>query len=149
LIAIRKKARAAGNLQSSGIHKISDAILIAATFGTMLALALIVWHMQYIGKPLLNYSLVICILGFCLKLFAPPVQNNTAITPAQKRMQGISSTVIYLCIICTITGLLLRINHFPAGKLLTYWGSGLLLTFLVLLIIYASYLKKRGSIKKI
>ncbi len=147
LVAIRKKARAAGNVQSSGIHKISDAILIASPFGTMVALMLMIWHVRYIGLPLLNYSLVMCILGFCLKLFAKPRVNNDVITIALKRRQAVTGTIIYLCVICIITGMLLRINHFSEGRLLMNWGTGSLFAFLAFLIIYAAYLKKRKDVR--
>ena len=152
LIAIRKKAAAGGDIQVSGIQKVLNNILVASAFGVMFALILIVWHMRYIGFPLLNVSLVICILGFCgllvisilslCGLMIVPQRPNAPLNPNQSMVAG---ALLILCVICTLIGMLLRINHYPGGKQLTFYGLASAIITSVIIIIYAGYIKKKRS----
>jgi len=108
----RDKANANQSTQISGIQKVSNNIILAAGFGAMTGLMLIVWGMRSVGLPILNTSLVICIVGF-VGLMAAPQKPNPVLNPSQMRVY---SGVLCLCIICTLTGLLIRINHYPGGK---------------------------------
>ena len=153
LIAIRKKAHSNAGTQVSGIQKVLNNILVASAFGVMLALILIVWHMRYIGFPLLNASLVICILGFVGLLVISILGFNGLMIVPQKPNAALSlkqslgyGAVLILCVICTLAGMLLRINHYSGGKQLMFGGLVCLLITSVIIIIYAKYIKNKDKI---
>jgi len=136
----RNKAEADGSKQISGIQKVSNNIILVSAFGVMLGLILIVWHMRHIGLPLLNISLVVCMVGF-IGLMAAPQKPNPVLSPKQTIVY---SWILCLSIICTLTGLLIRINHYPGGKQFEYGGIATLIVSMLVLIVYAK-LKKRKS----
>ena len=145
LMAISKKALAKDTVPGSGIFKGLDALLIVSTFGTMLGLLLSIWHMRDIGRLIENISLLLCILGFSARLLALLRSNNTGIAPALRRRRMVLGTVMHLVIICIIVGILLKINHFPGGTMLLYWGTGVFFTFLFSLVIFAFYTKTKSK----
>lgn len=133
----RDKANANQSTQISGIQKVSNNIILAAGFGAMSGLTIIVWGMRSAGLPILNTSLMICIVGF-IGLMAAPQKPNPVLNPNQMKVY---SWVLCLCIICTLTGLLIRINHYPGGKQFEYGGIITLLGAIFSFIIYAKYKK--------
>ena len=131
-INIRKKAAAIG--PTSGLQKVSGIIIYCSAIGVMIALLFIVFHMRQIGHPLLNFSLILYIAGAVVGIMAPVKSINGTITPGVKQAFTLR-TILYLCAICTVTGLLLRINHYPEGKFLMYGGLSFLFISLIFLII--------------
>jgi hypothetical protein len=134
-ISIRKKTAAGGPI--SGLQKVSGAVIYSSAFGAIIALALIVFHVRYIGRPLLNFSLVLFIVGALVGIIAPAETSN--ISPDVKRQTFVFRGVIYSSIICSVIGILLRINHYPGGKLLMFGGLLFVVLFLIFLIVYKKY----------
>lgn len=134
-ISLRKIAAASGPI--SGLQKVSNAVIFSSAFGVIIALTLNVSHVRYIGRPLLNFSLVLLIVGALIGIIAPT--NSTNIAPDVKRQTFVFRGVIYIGTICSIIGALLTINHYPGGKILMIGGLSFIIIFLIFLIIYKKY----------
>lgn len=142
LKVIRNKTRTDPSKQVSSIQKVLNNIIIASAFGVLLALVFIIWHIRYIGMPLLNISLATCITGF-IGLMAVPPKPNSVLNTKHTRVY---SAIICLSAVCTLIGLLLRVNHYPYGKQLMFGGLAFLVITMILFIIYAKYIKKKSTV---
>ncbi len=134
-ISFRKITAASGPI--SGLQKVSSAVIFSSAIGAIIASTLIVFHVRYIGRPLLNFSLILFIVGCLIGIIAPT--NSTNIGPDVKRQTFVFRGVIYLGAICTIIGGLLTINHYPGGKIIMFGGLLFIIIFLIFLIIYKKY----------
>jgi len=141
----RKKVRNSGALQQTGLAKVSFYIICSSAFGVFISLILVVLKIRPFGQLFLNFSLVCCLLGIFLGIFAPAKLNVSAAGPAQNRLAFVSGKVIYASGFLMITGLFFRINHYPAGKLLMFAGLITTLGFLIILIIWSKYEKRKLS----
>jgi hypothetical protein len=130
-------------MRKTGLQKVSSIIIYSSAFGVFIALTLIVLHMRHIGFPLLNFSLILFIAGIIVLMTALLSSKNAAPNPAFRGQSIIYNNILCLGVICTITGMLLRINHYPGGKLLMFGSLAFTMGFLVFLIIYAMYIKKK------
>ena len=140
LVAIRNKART-NSTKVSGLQKVLNNMLIASAFVGMMALMFLIWHKQDVGLPLLNISLAVCITGF-IGLMAVPPRPNALLSPNQTR---IYSGILCLSIVCTLIGLLMRVNHHHEGKQFEFGGIATLSAVIILFIIYAKYKKTKGT----
>jgi len=134
-ISIRKKIAASGPV--SGLQTLSSAVIYSSAFGVIIALALIVFHVRHVGRPLLNFSLFSFIVGAFIGIITPIKPTN--VTPGEKRQQFLFKGIIYSGFICTNVGVLLSINHYRDGKLLMFGGVSFVFIFLIFLIVFKKY----------
>ena len=132
--------------KKTGLQKVSSNIIKFSGIGAIVALMLMTLHISNIGHPLLNGSLGLFIIGIIVLMASLPNANNTAVNPALRRQSIIYNTIICLGVICTVVGMILRINHYPYGKQIMFWSLAFVMVFLVFLIIHAMYTKKKSSL---
>lgn len=133
LISLNKKIVFA---ELSGLQKISTILVYSCLFGCITAVVFILCRLRHIGMPLLNFSLGLYIAGAVAGIFAPAKQSvDGLVLNAGKRSFAVRA-FLYLCTICSVSGLLLKINHHPVGKLFMYGGFALMCIFLVAVIMF-------------
>ena len=132
--------------KKTGLEKVSSNIIKFSGIGAIVALMLIMLRIPHIGRPLLNVSLALFIVGIITLIASLPNANNTGVSLALKRQSIIYNTIICLGVICTVIGMLLRINHYPGGKQIMFGSLAFVMVFLVFLIIHAMYVKKKNKL---
>jgi hypothetical protein len=141
-VSMLKKAKAAGDGQMSGLQTVSNTMNYSAAAGAIIAIMFVVFHNSEIGRPLLNFSLVLYMAGVAIGMFAP-LQSNSDLKFGMLQNSILFRNIIYIGAICTVACLLLRINHFAAGRLLKYVGPSFAFVFLIFLAVYAKFAEKR------
>ncbi len=139
-ISIRKKAAAAG--PQPGLQKVSTIVIYSSAVCVFVSLLLIVFHMRGIGRPMLNFSLMLFIAGAVIGMFVP-IRSDAATRVNRKQSLAIR-IVIYSGTILSVLGVLLKLNHYRVGKSLMFAGAAIVFGCLLTLIAYGRY-KLRSS----
>lgn len=134
-ISFRKKAGLTE--QMSGLQKASSVIAYSSALILIIAVILLVFHLRHVGLMLVNVSLIVYIVAAVVGIIAQiKSRRNNGAVPGTMRRISVFGTVIYLGTICTVTGLLFRINHYPGGKVLMFGGLSLVILFFIVAIVY-------------
>lgn len=139
-ISIRKKAAAAG--PQPGLQKVSTIVIYSSAVCVFVSLLLIVFHMRGIGRPMLNFSLMLCIAGVLIGMFVP-IRSDAGTRVNRKQSLAIR-IVIYSGTILSASGVLLKLNHYRIGKSLMFAGAAIVFGCLFAFIAYGRY-KLRSS----
>lgn len=137
--------RSASIWQMHRLSKIANAIYVVSAIGIMISAIFIAFHKVHTAHQLISVSLVLLIIGLLTGAFAPLRSNGNILNAIFVKRVVLLRNTIYLCLVCIMTGLLLRNNHYAYGKLLIYDGAAFLVVFLVIWEIYRQYIKKKNA----